>query len=117
MTRREVLRAVDTWDESYFMYFEEIDLCYRIKRLGLETWFLPKWNIIHYGGASSKTSEFSLLSEYKGIKSFYKKFYPSWQYPILRLLLKIGALGRIMLFGILEGRESAKIYAKAFRIA
>lgn len=117
LTKKEIMDKVKGWDEDYFMYVEEVDLCFRIKKLGYQVWYLPKWNIIHYGGASSKTSEFSLLSEYKGVKKFYKKFYPSWQSPILSLILKIGALGRIVLFGILEGKASAQIYAKAFRIA
>lgn len=115
LTRRDVLEGVEGWDEKFFMYVEEVDLCFRIKKLGYRIWYLPKWNIIHLGGASSKTREFSLKSEYEGIKKFYGKHYPSWQFPVLRLFLKIGALGRMMLFGILDGRRSAKIYAEIFR--
>ncbi len=115
LTRRGILQEIGGWDESYFMYVEEVDLCFRIKKLGYKVYYLPKWKITHLGGASSKSNEFSLISEYQGIIRFYKKFYSSWQIPILRLILKIGALGRMILFGILEGSETAKIYAKAFR--
>jgi hypothetical protein len=115
LTRKDVLNRIGGWDESFFMYVEEVDLCYRIKKLGYKIWFLPKWSITHLGGASSKTNEFSLISEYDGVKKFYGKHYPRWQFPILRLILKIGALGRIVLFGILEGRQSAKIYEKVYR--
>lgn len=117
LTKKSIIEKVNGWDESYFMYVEEVDLCFRIKKLGYEVWYLPEWNITHLGGASSKTSEPSLINEYEGVKKFYKNYYPSWQYPILRLILKIGALGRIVLFGILEGKETSKIYAKAFKIA
>ncbi len=116
-TRREILEKVGGWDEKFFMYVEEVDLCYRIKALSFQVWYLPQWKITHLGGASSKTSEFSLISEYEGIKKFYKKHYPKWQYSILRFFLKIGALGRVVVFGLLEGRETAKTYAKAFRVA
>ena len=51
------------------------------------------------------------------VKRFYKKFYPRWQYPILRILLKVGSLARMLFLGIIEGRESGKIYVKAFRSA
>jgi hypothetical protein len=115
LTRKNILEEIEGWDEKFFMYVEEVDLCYRIKKLGYKIWYLPKWNITHLGGASSKTSEFSLISEYEGVKKFYKKFYPAWQLPILRLVLKIGAMGRIILFGLTEGSASAKIYAKAYR--
>ncbi|HTK03896.1 MAG TPA: glycosyltransferase family 2 protein [Alphaproteobacteria bacterium] len=117
LTRREILEKVGGWDESYFMYVEEVDLCFKIKKLGYKVSYLPKWSITHLGGASSKTRELSLIGEYQGIKKFYKNHYPKWQFPILRSILKIGAVGRIILFGILEGSESAKIYAQAFRIS
>ena len=116
MVRREVLDKVGEWDENYFMYTEEVDLCFRIKKEGWKIYYLPKWSIIHHGGASA-TKEFAILNEYKGIKRFYKKNYPKWQMPILRVLLKTGALGRIIIFGLTEGKESAQIYAKAFNVA
>lgn len=116
LTRRKVLEDIGGWDEGYFMYVEEVDLCFRIKRAGWQVWYLPQWNITHHGGASG-TKELSVISEFSGLKRFYKKFYPSWQYPILRFLIKLGTLGRMVLFGILEGRKSMETYAKAFREA
>ena len=116
LTRKEIFGGVEQWDKNYFMYFEEVDLCFRAKRLGWRVMYLPQWSILHYGGASG-TSEFSTLSEFRGIKRFYKKFYPHWQYPLLRLFLKIGSLARIVALVILEGRESAKIYVKAYKQA
>lgn len=117
LVQKDILEKVGGWDETFFMYVEETDLCYRIKKEGYKVWYLPRWNITHYGGASSKASEFSLLREYEGVKKFYRKHYPAWQYQFLRLFLKIGALGRIVLFGIIEGGKTAKIYVKAFKIA
>jgi GT2 family glycosyltransferase len=113
---KKVLGTIGTFDEDYFMYTEEVDLCYRIKSAGLSVWYLPKWSITHLGSASS-TREFPLLQEYKSIKLFYQKHMPTWHYPILRVFLKCGALLRIVLFGLLKGRQTAQIYAKAFTIA
>ena len=115
--RREVFEKAGYIDEDYFMYTEEVDLCYRAKKAGFRVAYNPRWSVVHLGGASSSGMEFPLLSEYKNVKRFYKKHYPAWQYPVLRILLKIGALGRIILFGILEGRGTAEIYAKAFKQA
>lgn len=117
LTRKKILDEVGGFDEDYFMYVEEVDLAYRIKSAGWKVVYNPKWHIIHFGGASSETAEFPLLNEYKGIKRFYKKFYPSWQLPVLRFLLKLGSLGRMVLFGILEGKEAASVYVKAFKLA
>lgn len=114
LIRKDVFEKAGLFDEDYFMYVEDVDFCYRVKGQNWEIWYLPQWSIIHYGGASGST-RLSVLSEFEGLKKFYKKYYPKWQYPVLRTLLKIGSLGRIMLFGILEGPDSAKIYARAFR--
>lgn len=114
LVRSKALKKVGGWDEKYFMYVEEVDLCFKIKKLGYKVWYLPKWEITHLGGKSSETKGSHLTMEFNGIKRFYKKFFPSWQYPFVRLFLKIGALGRVILFGILEGKETAKIYAKIF---
>lgn len=116
LLRHKTALEVGYFDEDYFMYTEEVDYCYRLKELGWKVYFLPKWEIIHLGGASGKGSSY-VIDEYKGVKLFYKKHYPKWQYPILRLFLKIGALGRIILYGLLEGADSAKVYAKAFEEA
>jgi hypothetical protein len=116
LIRAEALKDSGMFDKDYFMYVEEVDLSFRAKRKGWEIWYLPQWSITHFGGASG-TTEFSLLSEYKGIKIFYKKHMPGWQLPMVRLFLKLGALLRMIIFGVIKGPAVAKIYAKAFKIA
>jgi hypothetical protein len=116
LIRKQVIGQIGYFDEDYFMYTEETDLCYRAKKAGWKVYYLPQWEITHYGGASGE-SWGHVIPEYKGVKLFYKKHYPSWQYPFLRLFLKIGALWRIFVVGALKGKEAAKVYAKAFKIA
>lgn len=116
LIRDSVLKKVGYFDEDYFMYTEETDYCFRTKENGWKVYYNPRWSIIHYGGASGKSYS-HVLREFDGVKTFYRKHYPPWQYPLLRLLLKVGALGRIVLFGIVEGKEAAQAYAEAFKKA
>lgn len=51
--RREAFEAVGGFDESFFMYFEETDLCYRLHRAGWETHFAPVTDVAHAGGVST----------------------------------------------------------------
>jgi len=53
MTRRSVIDTVGMMDEIFFVYYEEVDLCYRIKQAGWRIVFLPEVKIIHLGGRSS----------------------------------------------------------------
>lgn len=53
LARREAIDAVGLLDESYFMYSEEPDWCWRMQRAGWETWFTPVATVTHFGGQST----------------------------------------------------------------
>lgn len=116
LTRKEIIEKIGLFDEKYFMYVEEVDFCFRVKKLGYKVWYLSQFQIFHKGRASS-SSETAILGEFKGLKLFYKKHFPAWQYPLFLLTLKLAAFSRIIVFGILKGPDGikyAKIYFKAF---
>jgi GT2 family glycosyltransferase len=119
LVKKRVVKKIKGFDERFFMYGEEVDFCYRAKRLGFKTWFYPEAKIIHLKSQSPGGGfEKSVLGEYQGVKKFYQKHQPPWQLPLLRLWLKIGALSRIFIFGILKGnKKKRKIYEKAFHLA
>jgi hypothetical protein len=113
---KKVIDDIGLIDEDYFMYTEDVDFCYRAKAACWKVMYLPRFAIIHLGGKSS-TAEFPIISEFAGIKLFYKKHYPSWQMPILRFFLKTGALLRFIFFTIIGRREAMATYAEAFKVA
>ena len=51
--RREAFDAVNGFDEAYFLYQEEIDLCYRLRAAGWEIHYAPVATVVHVGGAST----------------------------------------------------------------
>jgi N-acetylglucosaminyl-diphospho-decaprenol L-rhamnosyltransferase len=53
MLRREVLERVGGFDESFFLYFEEIDLCLRMRAAGWECWYVPESRVMHHRGQST----------------------------------------------------------------
>jgi len=115
LIRKEVIDKIGYFDEDYFAYVEEVDYCFRAKKEGWEVVYLPKWEIIHYGQATTG-SEFATIKELEGVKIFYKKHQPAWKMIPLRLFLKSGVILRFFLFGLLKGKESARVYAKAFKV-
>ena len=54
LLRQTALQQVGPLDERYFMYTEEVDLCYRLGRAGWTLWWVPQATVTHYGEASSK---------------------------------------------------------------
>lgn len=77
MVRKEVAEKVEGFDENYFLYFEEADLCRRVRNVGYLAAFTPKAGVIHYGGQSSKSEEQSkILNIFEVSRRYYlKKFY------------------------------------------
>jgi GT2 family glycosyltransferase len=57
MIRKEALDEVGWLDEDYFMYSEESDLCYRLKKKRWRVAFYPEASILHYGGQSSLSQQ------------------------------------------------------------
>jgi len=53
--RRSVLEEVGHFDERFFLYYEEVDLCRRIKKAGYTVQYWPDVVVVHLGGESSKT--------------------------------------------------------------
>ncbi|MEK9179642.1 MAG: glycosyltransferase family 2 protein, partial [Patescibacteria group bacterium] len=43
LVKTDILKSIDGFDEDYFMYGEDIDLCYRIKEMGYSIWYYPKF--------------------------------------------------------------------------
>jgi GT2 family glycosyltransferase len=54
MIRRDVLEQVGYFDENFFLYYEEVDLCRRIKLAGYKVSYWPELEIVHIGGESSR---------------------------------------------------------------
>jgi hypothetical protein len=54
MLRREALNETDIFDEDFSMFFNDVDLCYRIKKAGWKIYFLPDAQVLHHGGASTQ---------------------------------------------------------------
>jgi hypothetical protein len=67
VARRETLRRLGPFDERLFMYGEDLDLCLRARREGVETWFWPAGRVIHHrahaSGAAFGGEPFELLAQ------------------------------------------------------
>lgn len=118
LTKKEVIEKVGLFDEQIFMYVEEVEWFMRLNKAGYKIVFDPSNSIIHYKGASSLGgNKAGIVGGFQGIIYLFKKHKPSWQIYIVRCLLKIGALARILLFGIIKhDLETQRLYEKAFKL-
>lgn len=63
------------FDEDFFMYGEDIDLCYRAEKLGFENYYFADTAIIHYKGESTFKDKIYFERFYEAMKIFYKKHF------------------------------------------
>ena len=76
MVKSEAIEQIGLLDESFFMYGEDIDWCYRIKEAGWKIIYYGKAQIIHFKGSSSQKQKSKLIYEfYKSMYIFYNKHY------------------------------------------
>lgn len=95
---RHVLDKVGLLDERFFMYAEDIDLCYRILRAGYVNYYLPTTQIVHFKGESTKTRSLNyVLTFYKASLQFVQKHYRGWRKWPAALLYQVGIISAAIL--------------------
>jgi GT2 family glycosyltransferase len=91
MVRRERVDAVGgLLDEAYFIHFEDIDLCYRVKKKSGQVWYVPTAEIVHLKGKSSLTREKGVRRDFlESAATYFNKNYRP-ENPIGCLILIVG---------------------------
>lgn len=89
LARREALEAVGLFDEGFYYWFEDADLCYRLGRAGWKLFFLSEAQVVHFGSTTFKTLDRSERTKMfcESQMRFMKKHWKSWRYWLSRLLL------------------------------
>jgi len=98
LVRREVINRVGLLDEDYFMYSEEVDFCYRIRRAGWRLYWVPQAKIIHYGGQSTRQAAADMfLRLYHGKLMYFRKNYGPFAGQAYKLILLAASVTRLLL--------------------
>ncbi|MDW8236676.1 MAG: glycosyltransferase [Bacteroidia bacterium] len=98
---RQVLDQVGLLDERFFMYAEDIDLCYRILQAGYINYYLPTTQIVHFKGESTRTRSLNyVLTFYKASLQFVDKHYKGLQRLPMALMYRLGILSAALLSGV-----------------
>lgn len=89
--RAAALKDSGLLDETFFMYGEDIDLCYRIKNSNWRIVYYGKVAITHYKGASSKKQKSKLIYEfYRAMYIYYRKHYSNDSNVFMNILVYLG---------------------------
>jgi len=125
LMKKKTYKELGGFDESFFFYHEDTDLCYRLANFGGETIYFPHLSLIHVGGGSTKHIKWFQLKNkvIARFKFFYK--HHTFPYYVIALALEYsGNLVRAMIYillGILtfkkENFESALYFLKTLSLS
>lgn len=113
--RRSIFEKLRGFDEHYFMYVEDADLCFRVKKNGYTVLFSPKAVIQHVGQGSSNRV-FAVVNIYKGLLYFQKEHMGSLSYLFVKLVLFLKAVLLVLAGKISNNQYLVETYEKALKV-
>ncbi|KKQ53307.1 MAG: hypothetical protein US70_C0004G0024 [Parcubacteria group bacterium GW2011_GWD2_38_11] len=86
LIKKTLFESISGFDEKFFMYFEDVDLCKRIKAKNLKVLVLPSVRVLHIGGQSFKNSAQQKKYYYASQDYYFKKHFGNFSLFFLKLL-------------------------------
>jgi GT2 family glycosyltransferase len=88
MLRKEAIDQAGLFDENFFMYSEDVDLCHRLSQKGWKIFYTPDVEVMHLEGKSASTNIDRVQIEYRRSQLyFYGKYYGKWGLFLLKVYL------------------------------
>jgi GT2 family glycosyltransferase len=100
MVKRDVFQHVQGFSPEYFMYAEEVDLCYKIRRAGRKICHVSDANVVHFGGQSTKKSNYDFFADVmmrESIFRLFRKFRGPAYAQVYRAALFSSAVARLLI--------------------
>ena len=113
--RRDLFEKLSGFDENLFIYIEDMEFCFRVRKGGLKVLFDPSIEIIHESHGSSNRG-FAIQNIYKGLLYFHKKHGNIFSYNSVKLLLWTKALTLVTLGKIINNKYLTVTYSKLLRL-
>jgi hypothetical protein len=104
--RREVLLDLGGFDERYYIYGEDVDLCYRLRQRGYKVLYVGTVEMLHHHGASSRQTDqkhFSAVMQRESMYRFMTRHHGALNGFLYRAAWMFGSVFRIFLLGFLYG--------------
>lgn len=103
VVRREAFDAVGGFDESYFMFMEDLDLCERLGAAGWQSVYVPAALVEHAGGHSWRRAPYRMLfHHHRNAYRYLARRYAGARHAPLRVVLAVGLAGRYLASLVLQ---------------
>lgn len=97
LLKSELYKRIGGFSPDFFMYAEDMDLCFRVRRMGLKIYHVPNAVVVHHGGGSSekRVSSFSILHMREATYTYMLKNHGPYKAGLYRFLQGVSALIRM----------------------
>jgi GT2 family glycosyltransferase len=110
LVRREAINEIGLLDETYFMYGEDIDWCYRIKHAGWKIYYNPHVKITHYKGASSRKKPLKIVYEFHRAMYIFHRNHFSKKYHFFVNWIVYCSISIKLLFSVISNYFKRSVY-------
>ncbi|MBI3366639.1 glycosyltransferase, partial [Candidatus Roizmanbacteria bacterium] len=110
LMRKSLFNKINGFDEQFFMYFEEADICYRVKKLGYKIIYLPSAKIVHLVGRSSIDKEWIKKTFEKSRFLFFKKHHGLLPAIMAEAFIRFFTLNSLLVLIILSVSAFLNLY-------
>lgn len=114
MIRKDLLNEIGVLDEDIFMYAEDMELCVRAKNHHWDIAIHPTAFVTHIKTASSSSAK-AIEGEFKGYLFIWSKHKPIWQYQLVKVILTLGMMFRIVVFGTMGKKDTTDLYKNVWK--
>lgn len=106
MIRKTIVEKIGAFESQFFMYYEDAELCYRVRKSGYKIISYPQAKIQHLVGKSLEMSDKKLELVYRGQNTFRRLSLSGLHYKICRLLSFITIISRIFIYQLTSDERS-----------
>ena len=124
LLKREVFEQVGMFTEDYFMYAEDIDLNYKVKKAGFTNYYVSTATIVHHGGGSSRqeANQWATVMKYRAMGKLFRKTKGYLYGVTYRATIACAAFGRLLILAlaypvanVMWNRQSLQLAARKWR--
>jgi len=110
LVRREAYLQAGGLDANYFMYAEDVELCYRMREEGWQVWYQPISRVIHLGGGSSRSRKPQREADlYRSRVQFFRRHYGKVSADLLKGLIFLSTAAKWCGHGVVRGISKGKM--------
>lgn len=102
LVRREVYEKIGGFDEGYFMYYDDVELCHAIRAAGWKIYFTPEARVYHSGGQSASQNVMQNYVElHRSMYRYFRKHHGRLQTWLAKTIVALGETGKLVILAFL----------------